>query len=82
MLNRFTPNYYLLESDDTVWEATDAIALLDDLDGFETWAIGDALAYLIRAGRKTEDPNEDLRKARNSIVKALEHRDARMMPHD
>ena len=42
MLNRFTPNYYLLESDDTVWEATDAIALLDDLDGFETWPVGDA----------------------------------------
>jgi len=73
-----TPDYYTIGD----FEASDVIMMLDSLDGYETWAIGDALAYLIRAGRKTPDPTEDLQKARNSILKALNYRRVRMMPHD
>lgn len=73
-----TPDYYAIGD----FEASDVIMMLDSLDGYETWAIGDALAYLIRAGRKTPDPTEDLQKARNSILKALNYRRVRMMPHD
>lgn len=72
-----TPSYYLIGDEDGLWQACDLIEMLADLDGFETWAIGDALAYLVRAGRKTEDPTGDLVKARRSLTKALRHREER-----
>ena len=72
------PEYYVLESVYGRHTASHVIAMLGDLDGYETWAIGDAIAYLVRAGRKTPDPTEDLEKARNSLVLAMQHRIERL----
>lgn len=73
----FMPDYYVLQGRMGSYEAADVVALFDGMDHYEAWAVGDALAYLVRAGRKTKDPTEDLGKARNSLTMALDHREAR-----
>lgn len=35
------------------------------LDGYEGYLMGNVIKYVMRAGRKTEDPSEDLGKAAN-----------------
>lgn len=56
------PGYYA----DQPVEPIDAIEqVCGCLDGYEGYLMGNVIKYVMRAGRKTDDPSEDLGKAAN-----------------
>lgn len=53
--------YYSCEDD---LEAIDIISrVVDGLEGEDAFCLGNVVKYVLRAGRKTEDPSRDLEKA-------------------
>lgn len=64
------PNHYRGLSGRMLIETTEAYRLGP--------ALTQAVDYLIRAGRKTADPREDLKKARWYVARALERREDRV----
>lgn len=58
-----TPSYYVGNDGSTVWDFEDAFDL--------SRRRSDAVEYIVRAGRKTPDPREDLRKAVTCIEREI-----------
>lgn len=59
------PSYYVGKSGAQVFD------VIEDFDlGYHA---GDAVAYIIRAGRKTPDPRQDLRKAIAHLERQIEN---------
>ena len=71
------PSYYLVQGDLGIWPADRVFDAIDDHEGMETYYLCAALKYGIRAGRKTDDPTDDLAKLRDCVARAIEHREAR-----
>lgn len=72
------PGYYALDGLYERHYVDEAFELLDDHDAYEAYYVCAAIKYGARAGRKTEDPAEDLAKLRDCLVRAIEHREARL----
>lgn len=58
------PHYYLGKSGAPAWD------VIEDFD--LNYYRGCALKYIVRAGRKTDDPAQDLRKAIHCLERELE----------
>lgn len=71
------PGYYLVDDAGGFVEADEAFEVFDDHDAYEAYYLCAALKYGVRAGRKTEDPTEDLAKLRDCVCRAVRHHDAR-----
>jgi hypothetical protein len=65
------PAYYLGTDGTPAWDAIETY-----LDG--KYNLGCAFKYMVRAGKKSPDPREDLRKARRCIEREIELADARL----
>lgn len=68
-----TPAYYLGKSGAQVFDVIEDFEL-----GYHQ---GDAVAYIIRAGRKTEDPRPDLRKAIAHLERLVAEHDRAWAPN-
>lgn len=62
------PSYYIGKDGSPAWDVIENYAL-----GYN---LGCVLKYIVRAGKKTEDPTEDLRKAIHCIEREIEVRSA------
>lgn len=58
------PHYYLGRSGAPIWETIEDFGL--------NFNVGSVVSYLVRAGRKTPDPLEDLKKARNFLEREIQ----------
>lgn len=76
------PGYYALGEAAGGRGVDSVFELMDFESPFEAYYVCAALKYGVRAGRKTDDPTEDLAKLRDCLTRAVVHADWRARVED